>query len=88
MEILILPKDSYPFQRVRLSQLFMIYFASKDDIVHWIAYSERKQEVSNENNHLMLIRKSKFPGGLGHILSKFTSFRKFIVGRRLLKIAN
>ena len=37
MNILILPKDTYPFNRLRLNQLFMTYFPSKEDLVYWIA---------------------------------------------------
>ena len=56
MNILHLPKENYPFQRVRLNQLFMIYFATEKDKVFWITYGKGPNCKVESNNIIYLLR--------------------------------
>ena len=77
MDIVLLPKENYPFKRVRLSQLFMEYFAKGNDHVYWIAYGNRNDLIIINNNYINTIKPTNIQGNLGIIISRLLIYKKY-----------
>ncbi|MDG6224269.1 MAG: glycosyltransferase [Candidatus Thermoplasmatota archaeon] len=85
MDILLLPKEKYPFRRVRLNQLFMGYFASGDDKVHWIAYGDANKTITLKNNEIHLIKPTPLKGNIGDVISRLAVYKKYKTASKILQ---
>ncbi|MGA1822555.1 MAG: glycosyltransferase, partial [Thermoplasmatota archaeon] len=86
LRILILPKEPYPLERIRLKELFIKYMAEKGSRLTWVVYSkekqsDRKRELMDGNNRFLVTRSE----GTGSRISIFRNRIHRIRNRKIVK---
>ena len=88
MNILVLPKEVYPFKRIRLNQLFMTYFATGKDNVHWISFGDKTNKSISDNNHMNIMTIPLLNSSIGYLIARCFAFKKFFIASKIIKNNN
>jgi len=88
LKILILPKEPYPLERIRLKELFIKYMADRGNELTWVVYSKEKRsskKVIKDGNNLFIVTRSEGTGSrIGilrnrvHRLFNYSTVKKLI----------
>lgn len=92
VNVLYFPKELYPFDRVRLTQLYQKDFTLFDNKIHWIVqpFNQKiiKKIESPENNYIYFSKTKGHKNNLQKIASKLLILMKYHLGEDVIKSNN
>jgi len=88
LNILFLARETYPLNRIRLTDLFVKHFAEIGNKITWVLMNEKKSNnilIKKNNNNIFYITYSKGTNSrIKNFLNRFLTAKKFKISKKIL----